>query len=440
MFKKVTAIAISFMLMAGVLSGCSSQKAENTKTEPTKTETKKEPVKIKFFTGKVETVDLMNDIIKKFNAENPDIIVEQEFQKDASSVIKVKFASGDVPDIVTVVTQDYIDQGKYLDLSNEKWWSRIQPSIKDMCTDVKTGKQFRIATNMTMAGIYYNKKIFSELGLKEAATWEEFKNNLIAVKQKKPDVVPMFVGGKESWMLGHLIEFMAHGVIKQKYGTTETKKAFLANDGAKLNFDAPDGPMASFAKRIMELKNEGLVNKDFLTATYDNQIEAFANGKAAIISQGMWALGSILNVNKDMKDIGFSPYPPIIDGTKPVILSAEDSAYAITSESKHKEEAKKFLDFLFKQENLKLYSEAIKAPCAFTDVSADWGILKDEVTGALKNGVNIGFTNECPSGFSGDDAGRMVQDLYAGKYKTPDEFAKAYKETWDKAWNATAKK
>lgn len=71
-----------------------------------------------------------------------------------------------------------------------------------------------------------------------------------------------------------------------------------------------------------------------------------------------------------------------------MILTAEDSAYAITSASKHKEEARKFLDFLFKPENLKKYSEFIKL---------------------------------------------------AGKYKTPEEFAKAYKNTWDNAWKAANK-
>ena len=430
-YKKLS-LLITALLIGSTFAGCG--------TKPVATPAvKKDPVKISFFTGKVETVDLVNDMIKQFNAENPGIIVEQEFQKDASNVIKVKFASGAIPDITTVVSQDYVDQGKYVDLSNESaWWSRVQPSIKEMCTDVKTGKQYEIASNMTMAGLYYNKKIFSDLGLKEAKTWVEFKNNLMTIKDKKPEVVPMFVGGKEPWMLGHLVEFMAHGVIKQKYGATETKKAMLANDDSKLQFAAEGGPMDTFAKKILELKNAGLFNKDFLTATYDNQLEAFATGKAAIISQGMWALSGILDKNKDFKDIGFSPYPSIVDGTKPVILSAEDSVYAITTASTHKVEAKKFLDFMFKAENLKKYSETTKSPSAFTDVKADWGILKDEVTKALTNGVNIGFTSG-PSGFSGDDAGRMVQELYAGKYKTSLDFAKAYKATWDKAWNATNK-
>jgi len=246
-------LLMTALMVVSTLVGCTSK--NNSTSE------KKAPVVIKFFTGKVETVDLVNEMINKFNSENPGIVVEQEFQKDASNVIKVKFASGDIPDITTVVTQDYIDQGKYVDLSKEDaWWSRVQPSIKQMCSDVKTGKQFKIASNMTNAGIYYNKKIFSDLGLKEAANWDEFKNNLIAIKDKKPEIVPMFVGGKEPWMLGHMIEFMAHGVIKQKYGATDTKKAFLANDDSKLQFAAEGGPMDSFAKRILELKNSGVLN------------------------------------------------------------------------------------------------------------------------------------------------------------------------------------
>ena len=57
--------------------------------------------KVSFFTGKIETIDLLNGIIDAFNAANPGIVVEQEYQKDASSIIKVKFASGEVPDVMT---------------------------------------------------------------------------------------------------------------------------------------------------------------------------------------------------------------------------------------------------------------------------------------------------------------------------------------------------
>lgn len=445
MNTKKMSVLLSSIMLCGIVAGCSQKTTEAPKDAPATavpaqtTSKPKETVKLKFFTGKVETVDLINTMIEKFNSENPGIVVEQEYQKDASNVIKVKFASGDIPDITTVVEQDYIDQGKYLDLSSEAFWSRVLPAIKELSTDVKTGKQFRIATNVTTAGIFYNKKIFSELGLKEALTWNDFKTNLQTIKDKRPDVAPIFIAGRESWTLGHFIEFLPHGIIKQTQGVNGSRKAFINNESDKLAFDAENGSIDTFAKRLLELKSAGLMNGDALTATYDNQKEAFATGKAAMISQGMWVLGDLLKINPNIQNvIGFSPYPSIQDGTKPVVLSADDSRYAITSQSKHSAEAKKFLEFLIKPENLKTYSEFLKSPPAFTDVSADWGPLKDQVSQALKTGVNIPFT-DTPSGFSGDDAGRMVQDLLAGKYAKTVDFAKAYQTAWDKAWKATHK-
>ena len=63
--------------------------------------------RVSFFTGKIETIDLLNEIIDEFNAANPGIVVEQEYQNDASSIIKVKFASGEVPDVMTTYEQEW---------------------------------------------------------------------------------------------------------------------------------------------------------------------------------------------------------------------------------------------------------------------------------------------------------------------------------------------
>ena len=78
------------------------------------------------------------------------------------------------------------------------------------------------------------------------------------------------------------------------------------------------------------------------------------------------------------------------------------------------------------------YSEALKSPSAFTDVDASWApqSVVDGVNAAVEAAANIGYTNEKPAGFTGDDAGRMVQDLLAGRYSA-EEFASAYEKAWD---------
>ena len=393
--------------------------------------------KVSFFTGKIETVDLLNEIIDGFNAANPGIVVEQEYQNDASSIIKVKFASGEVPDVMTTYEQEFVDQGKYMDLSGmNEWWDRLIPSMRESCTDLKTGKQYRVCTNMTMAGFFYNKEIFSELGLTPATTWDEFVQNLTVIREKMPDVDPWFIFGKEAWHLGHLIEFIPHGYLKQSLGALECKTAMLNNDSAKLNFGASEGCMAVFAQNLLDLQAKGLINEDVLTATSDNCVEAFVTGKAAMFSNGMWALSGILEANPDMADkIGFAPYPAYMPDSQPVVLCAEDSGYSISATTQNGDAAKAFLSYLFSAENQKKYAEALGSPSAFTDVNAEWApkAFAEEVNAALSSAVNIGFTNEKPAGFSGDDAGRMVQDLLAGTYDAQ-SFAQAYEKAWNEGF------
>ena len=168
--------------------------------------------KVSFFTGKIETIDLLNEIIDGFNAANPGIVVEQEYQNDASSIIKVKFASGEVPDVMTTFEQEFVDQGKYLDLGDmNAWWDRLIPSMRESCTDLKTGNQYRVCTNVTMAGFFYNKEIYAQLGLTPAVTWDAFVANLTAIKQAMPDVTPWFIFGNEAWHLGHMFELIPKG-------------------------------------------------------------------------------------------------------------------------------------------------------------------------------------------------------------------------------------
>lgn len=397
-----------------------------------------EKVRIKLFTGKIETIDVMDDIIADFNASQDRIEVEQEYQKDASNIIKIKFASGEVPDIMTTYEQGFVDEGKYLDLSGQsEWWDRLSPSMKEACTDVKTGNQYRVCTNMTMAGFFYNKEMLDEMGLEIPRQWDDFVTVLETIKKEKPDVIPWFIFGSEAWHLGHLIEFIPHGYVKSTLGTIDAKKAMLNNDQPSLRFGEPDGPMAVFASKMLELQDKGLINEDVLTATSDNCVQDFVNGKAAMFSNGMWVISSLLEANPDMADkIGFAPYPAYMPDSKPVVLSAEDSGYSISATTEHKEEAIEFLNFLFLPENQKKYSEAAKAPSAFTDVTADWApeTIVKEVSAAVDSAVNIGYTNEKPAGFSGDDAGRMLQELFAGQY-TAEEFAEAYEQAWQDGMN-----
>lgn len=435
--KKAAALLLTSAMLIGSLAGCGNSNNNSEEVKGQEKVQSGEKVKIKLFTGKIETIDVMNEIIADFNESQDRIVVEQEYQKDASNIIKIKFASNEIPDIMTTYEQGFVDEGKYLDLTDQsQWWDRLSPSMKEACTDVKQEKAYRICTNMTMAGFFYNKEMFQELGIEEFPdNWSDFEAMLEQIKKEKPDVVPWFIFGSEAWHLGHLIEFIPHGYVKSELGTLEAKKAMLDNDQSKLRFAEADGPMAVFAENMKTLQEKGLINEDVLTATNDNCVQDFVNGKTAMFSNGMWAISSILEADPDMADkIGFAPYPAYMPDSNPVVLSAEDSGYSISATTEHKEECIEFLNFLFQPENQKKYCEVAKAPSAFQDVTAEWApkSIAQEVANVhvLGNVVNIGYTNEKPAGFSGDDAGRLLQNLFAGQYDAQG-FAQAYADAWN---------
>ncbi|MDE6883559.1 MAG: hypothetical protein K2P48_10635, partial [Lachnospiraceae bacterium] len=161
--RKAAALFMALAMAAGTLAGCGgagnqpaaeskvSEPVEETagaeETDDTQKESETgqadsgEKVNIKLFTGKIETIDVMNEIIESFNKSQDRITVEQEYQKDASNIIKIKFASDEVPDIMTTYEQGFVDEGKYMDISDQnEWWDRMSPDMKAACTDVKTGK------------------------------------------------------------------------------------------------------------------------------------------------------------------------------------------------------------------------------------------------------------------------------------------------------------
>lgn len=361
--------------------------------------------------------------------------MEQQYQKDATSTLQVKMASGDVPDLISCsVTQDMINNNKFADLTNMSWWSSLSPEMKTDSTDVKSGKVYCVPFLKSEVGLIYNKKIFKELGLKQAKTWADFVANLKTIKAKKPDVTPFYIGAKDGWMLNQMAQFTMMAPAMQKLSYADQQNAMLGADFTKLGWNnSSSGAISTFAADMMELQKDGLINSDVVTATYDNQTTAFAKGKAAYICQGLWAMSNIAKVNSDTSFAGITYYPALLNGTNPSIGSAPDGNIYISSESKNVDAAKKVLDYIMKADNLKAVSEAKQEPSTNPDVKSNWGVLKDDVA-AVSADSSVSKLNwaAAPSGFSGDDQGKMIQELFAGGYKTPQAFADAWISRWKK--------
>lgn len=394
-----------------------------------------EPVTVRFFNGNVEMVDWYNDAVERFNAESESVKVEHEFQKEGTSALQTKFAAGDIPDITTMGTQQMIDAGKFVDLTDSEWWDRIDPAVKEISVDNKSGKNYYLPTNTMMTGTIYNQKIFDELNLKPAKTLDEFTENLRAIKNAYPDKTPLFFSGKEAWTMGMLFGYIPGAAERQRLGELEYNRAALDGDMDKLKFGEAGGPLEKYVAWLGQLQQEELINSNVLTATYDDAMNAIANGDAVILFQGMFTIGTILEINPDAEaELRASSFPAVEADVKPAINQTADSTYYLTADSGNQEASKEFLDWLFTKENQVSYTETRNAPSAFTDVTVDIGPIYTSAQESAEESAIIGATVE-PAGFGGDASGIMLQEFFAGQY-TPSEFAAAYENAWKAAFDA----
>ena len=416
-------------LMVVGMAGCGSD------SDSKSGEASAEKVTVRFFNGNVEMVDWYNEAIERFNEQSDTVKVEQEFQKEGTSALQTKIAADDIPDITTMATQQMIDAGEFVDLSDSEWWDRISPEVKEISKDTVSGKNYFIPTNMMMTGTIYNQKVFDELGLAPAATLDEFADNLRAIKEAYPDMVPLYLSGKEAWTVGMLFGYIPEAAQRQTVGDVAYGQAVFNADLDVLKYSEKGGAMEQYITWLGTLQEEGLINENVLTATYDDAMNAMANGEAAVTFQGLFAVDGILDINPDAVDeLRLSAMPAVNADYKPAINQSPDSTYYIMADSPNQEAAEEFLTWLFDAENQTSFTETRNAPSTFTDVSVDLGPIVESAMEASEDAAVIGVTKEL-AGFGGDATGALVQEFFAGQY-TPEEFTKAYEAAFMTAYDA----
>lgn len=391
------------------------------------------PAHITIYHAMPEVSEFLESFAEDFNAENPDIVVEVETQRDAAT-LQVKYAAGEEPDILigNVVAQQYMDLGKYLDLSSyTKWTDRIDANVLSSVVDVKTGNLYRLPMCKNNAGFIYNKQIFDELGLKEALTWDEFVENLRTIKREMPDVIPWYVFGGN---YGHQSYFFVHGQRQLDIGSFETQKAITNNDSETLAFDAENSYVQVWAERMLQLQEEGLFDsEEAIAGTAATAYEAFATGRTAIVCSGTWWIGALTSQFPETKEfIDIAPFPNMIEGRDAYTTSSQDSSVAVSSSSEHLAEIERVLDALFSADVQSEYSVVRGAPSAFTDVTSDWSCLADKVRQNQETYPNV-VQVLLPNGFGLSEVDKLGQELMVGVY-TPEEFAAEYAARWNTAF------
>ncbi|OGX60979.1 MAG: ABC transporter substrate-binding protein [Paenibacillus sp. RIFOXYA1_FULL_44_5] len=343
--KKVVSVSLSLILSLSLLAACG--KAVDTKqgsaaatTAPAASATAAQKAessikgKITFLTNRTDMIDKeYKDYAVRFKQKYPDADVEFEALTDYDKNLKIRMASGEMPDVVLIPTIPNTDLPKYFapldDLGlNDKIY------FKD--SKAQDGKLYGIASGSSTVGIVYNKKAFAAAGITSVPkTLDEFYADSDKLKAK--GIIPLASNFKDKWPLGYW---------GQQVPIMIAGSATVGND--RMKSDTPytlDGPYGKSMGILKTMYQKGYLEKDINSTNWEQSKKDVASGKFAMYLIGNWVINQVIENGAKSEDIGFFPFPKDNSGKLNATLDP-DWFYAVNKNSKNVETAKAFVKWM----------------------------------------------------------------------------------------------
>jgi raffinose/stachyose/melibiose transport system substrate-binding protein len=199
------------------------------------------------------------------------------------------------------------------------------------------GKVVGVPGEMETVGMYYNKKIFTDLGIAEPQNLAELE--AAAQKIKDAGMIPFAAADKEGWEASHWFS-MALGSRVGSTGVADLLEG-------RTSWNSPD-VIAALA--VWDRWNEaGFLPPTPTGITYDNGNALFFSSEAAMVPTGSWLVNDIIAAEDVDFEVGYIPFPS--ESGEGLWSIGLGSGPYIAANSKNPEAALAFVDWLISPEH-----------------------------------------------------------------------------------------
>ena len=159
------------------------------------------------------------------------------------------------------------------------------------------------------------------------------------------------------------------------------------------------------AEKYMKLLD--YAQDDFMGLTYDDGNKAFANGEAAMIINGNWAVNQYKNANKDI-NVDMFAFPASNEESQNYVTSGVDILLGVCKDRANEEVAKEFVSFMLEPENAKMYIDDQFAFSAVKGVEQE-----NETVAGVKEDIAAGKVANFPDHYypSGFDMSALLTEM-----------------------------
>ncbi|MEE2815769.1 MAG: ABC transporter substrate-binding protein [Actinomycetota bacterium] len=326
-------------MLGSALVGCSSDGRET----------------IRFTFSKREAIEFMTNLVADYNASQDDVRVE--IDTSGVDVVSASFVRGNPPDIMLAnynyEVARFVQRCALSDLSGTDAAKNVREDLQPLMEQYGSceGRTSALPYSVMAASVIYNKQIFDEQGLEVPRTWDELLQ--VGDQLNEAGITPFYGTFKDDWTVGQGWYDYSVG------GSLDVLDFFdaLAKEGTEVGPDSEVSFQKDFAEpmdRMLTLATE-YPNDDAPSRGYGDGNLAFSKGEAAMYLQGPWAFSEIAKTAPDL-ELGTFPLPMTDDPDDLAVRVNMDLAAMIPEESRHKEAAQDFLEYLYQPEHIEEYN------------------------------------------------------------------------------------
>ena len=345
-------------------------------------------------------------IIDEYTAENPNVTIEVEALDEEAYKTKFKaYAMDGMPDVVSIWGQpsfldEVLDAGVLAELNEADYadYGFIAGSLEGFKKD---GKLYGLPRNTDIQIIYYNQKMFDDNGWTVPATYDELM--AVCTDIKAAGYTPIAMDGGDGWPMACFLTDILVKVAGTDYAD------IVRNAVATGNFLTPE--LQEATQILVDSAEAGMFQVGYDSQDYGTAMNLFTNGQAAMFCMGSWECSMALNedIQADIRDNIRAFTLPTVSGGKGGandIAAWNGGGYAVSANSAVKEEAVKFLNYMYQPDKLSKYGWENGVGMSAQDQTAyltgDETDLQKQVMDILKNATSVSGTpiNDCgPSAF-----------------------------------------
>lgn len=378
---------------------------------------------------------IIEDVVEKTQNENEGLTfklegIDEIVNRDQK--LKAEMAAGNPPDIFEVFggadLKLYVKANRMLDLTDiidelgfrDKFFSLDEFTIDDRVYGLPIGGYSE--------AIFYNKKIFADLGLEIPTTWNQLLD--VCAKIKEAGITPFGLAAKDGWVAG-----MLWNTVMERNVGIEAIDQLLTGE-AKWTDDNFVKGFTSYA----ELVNKDYFTKGSLGIEAGDQGALLVSGKAAMVFTGSWDtnLFSSEDAGALKGQIGFFAFPSINGGAgdQTSINASYSNGFGFSANLSEDQIflVKKFISNFYTEEVQKrtLTEDKLMPSMKITDLSDVDPLIAEVLTVTTNASSSWRAYDAILQPAVGSDINIGIQELI-GKVSTPKEVAEKIQASQERA-------